>query len=528
MTIRPEDQALIEKLLTSGKSDVQSIQRGLVEEGHYSQLEAQQAVLTAMDNISGANSTLGGIAKEGVQGVGNLLGGIGAGLGQSVVDILNLPHAAGLTPKVGYGPFGDTPSDRDSTMYGLGKGMERVGEFTLGGEAAQGLIKGKSLLTTLGRIGAQGAAGAGVSTIHNPTDGGQIAWDAATGAAGGAVGEGLEASQRILASHIPEWYKGHLNLPKSVSPKDSDKLVQIGLDNGLAVGSRKSLDRVGEVYQPGTILGDLHKEVEDNLDTIDPRTGAEYKDSPVNIHTVLRPLMDEIAAARDPDRILLNPTSSGKDYLSQLNSELREIITGWGGAVNKRTGGITSLPPSRSVLQTHLSKKEIYSKIKPSTYSDVSDAIATARERAQTLLALGEKNAINDVVPGVAVPNELIHNTLQLRDALDSAYKSRPSEMGTLIKFGIAGLAGGSVQAITGSHLAGSGIAPLTLIAIHHILTNPQTASRMAILFHNNPQITSAIGALAKTGIWGARQGLSSPPEPTNQPLNSLFQPPAQ
>jgi hypothetical protein len=278
-------------------------------------------------------------------------------------------------------------------------------------------------------------------------------------------------------------YRSAVPFKRSLSLDEMKAATRYGLEEGLP-RSEASLQRLGSVSQPGTLLGDLESQIQGALDS--GQRGAQQ----VDLGAVTQPLQDAIKRASS-DR-----TIEGRAYVQSLQQELTE----WQ----------QQYPQGLTVQEAQAAKRSLYDRINDSAYSDSSTAIPGSAREAKMQLAAGLRDAVNAKVPEVAALNAQMHTAIDLRDALTDAAKANPSGAGSLLGWALAGGAGASASTLahfSGAGAGGAGIAGLISTATAHALASPLVRSRLAIAFRGSPQVARALSR-AEQGAWAAAQGV--------------------
>lgn len=284
--------------------------------------------------------------------------------------------------------------------------------------------------------------------------------------------EAGEAVGRVPASAAEGMYRSALPFKRSLSLEDMKAATRYGLEEGLP-RSEASLKALGSVAEPGTLLGDLERQVQTALDS------GQRGSLPVDLTTAVKPLEDEIARAS------LDKTSEGRQYVQSLKQELQE----WQ----------QQYPSGLTVEQAQAAKRAMYDRISASQYADNSNAIPTASRIAKEQLARGLKDAVNERVPEVAALNERMGTAIDLRQALTDAAKQAPSNFRNQLTWA---LGGGSAMSLALGHEA-AGVTGLIATAAKLALDSPAARSRIAIAFQRSPQVLRALG-YAEQGSWAA------------------------
>jgi hypothetical protein len=276
---------------------------------------------------------------------------------------------------------------------------------------------------------------------------------------GPEIGEAAAGPIRSAAEGL---YRKGLPLKRSLSLDEMHGATRYGLEEGLP-NSEASVNRLGSVDDPHTILGGLETQIQDQL----AQLGRGSKQ--IDLATATKPLRDAIAKASH------DTTTEGKAYAQTLRDELNS----W-----------TTSNQSLTVQQAHMAKRSMYDRISASQYADNSSGIPSADLTVKEELARGLKDAVNEKVPEVAELNNRFSTAIDLKNALTDAAKSNPSSFRNQLTWA---LGGSSVTALSLGHEA-AGVGGLIATAAKLAIDNPASASRIAIAFQRSPRVLRALG----------------------------------
>lgn len=302
---------------------------------------------------------------------------------------------------------------------------------------------------------------------------GHFLMNAVHGNAPGAIGDmvamgGPELLKSLGGGAAAEsLYRNAIPLGPSMSLDQMHRAAQFGLDQELPAGE-KSIARIGNVSRPGTILNDLENQVNTHLRQ--SPAGAQ----PVNMNTVLRPVMDDIQEK------LLDRTPEGQALAGKMIDE----VSGW----NKAT-------PTLTTLEAHQMKRAMTKSISESQYSDNSSSIPPAAKAVKQRIAQGLRQGVEENAPEVGPLHQQIQSGIQLSDALTDVAKKRPDVAKNAILWSL-GLASGEAATMMGH--SSMGMAGLLTLATHQALSNPVVGSRLALALHDVPAVTGALAAIGR------------------------------
>lgn len=538
--------ARIKELLSGGKASMSQIQGELQRNG-YSQADAEGLIHSAV-GVPGAGGGAGSPDIGG--GVGNtqddtFLGESGIG------GLLGIPGALakGSPPTLAnpLGPLGDL-------LKGMYQGqVKQTGDAQA--SASKNLSQGHYANALSDFI--EGTPIIGRPLTHAVSNAYQNNYSGMLGDLVGLLGpKALEAATEGASSAGRtaglSTYRSKLPFKTGdLSVEDLQKAVKAGVDQGFpaqslfASGRGDTLARVGRMDQPGTYLGGLGDQLKPYV------TGANGA-LPVNAETAYGPLLNRI------DSQLQSPAASGQELAANMLAEAKpgllkadpkimgqifddNPVDAKGNPVAPFTAAqraslirnwATGNHSAMSVADAHAGKQRLYDGLSDSAYSEKSAGSAPVGKRdALKLMAAGYKNAVNEVHPEAAPINDAVHNTINLKDALNAAAKESPREfdlLKNLVVGGMVGAAGGGLGHLAGPGIvesAGAGVAgAITLKA----LQSPRVATQLAIIMGKRfPAVADAVAPLIQpTGYTAMTAGEAA--QSGNDQIQQLFNSSAQ
>ncbi len=439
------------------------------------------------------------------------------------------------------------PSDAWNVLKGMyqGQAKETSGELSSAGEQLRQGNYSDAALHAIGAIPLLGhplvhsgknivegnypAAAGDLLALFGP----KLAESATRGA--GALGE----------SAGTQLYRKALPFTKASSPEDIEGAVREGVSRALPAQSifappgKRTLDKIGSTYKPGTILGDLEGQAK-------PMVSGPFGQDPVKAPTAFGPFIDKVETYLNANSSSVRAAGVGmlkeaQPGLEKLNPRVASIF-----ADDPATGKpmfspqqqlqlfksyVAGDPQDLTVEMAHQGKRDAYDALSSSVYKDSGSATpppAGGRD-ANMSLAVGYKNAVNEARPGMVPINEHMHNILTLKDAMNEAAKESPKAFELMTRLAIgAGLGGGaSVAAHMGREFtAGAGIAGAIAL---HAMKDPRVASQIAIVMGNKfPRVAQALAPFAQpVGVAGSAVGQSLRPLGDDE-VQQLFQPTPQ
>jgi hypothetical protein len=314
----------------------------------------------------------------------------------------------------------------ETTPGKAGKFIEQAAEFAIPGGAISNATRGAALLV---RMGAQALGAGSVAALQSGADPGATAAGAVAGAAGPAIGAGLQSA---AGRFTPRLYQSALKPTWSMAKKEGAQMVETGMKEGVPV-SKTGLELVERK------IGDLRAQISQGI------TDRAAQGKTVDSSKVLSTL-------DDLENFYKN-TAAPKESLDTIQG-IRDEFTSYHGQ---------QIP----IDKAQQIKINTYQLIKKS-YGEMKSAKIEGLKQT----ARGLKEEISTVFPEIAGMNEQQSRLLGLDEALTRAVWRIENHQMMGIGSGIAASAGGAM--LGGPGAVASFVGKL-------VLDDPNIKSRLAI-----------------------------------------------